>query len=74
MDMGIQAVVYANILFAVIVCILNHLAIRKYIRYRQEFIRTFAIPLASSAIMGVVVGLIYWLLSKALSGMGRTMS
>ena len=74
MDMGIQAVVYANILFAVIVCILNHLAIRKYIHYRQEFIRTFAIPLASSAIMGVVVGLIYWLLSKALSGMGKTMS
>ena len=74
MDMGIQAVVYANILFAVIVCILNHLAIRKYIRYRQEFIRTFAIPLASSAIMGVVVGLIYWLLSKALSGMGKALS
>ncbi|MEI3215966.1 MAG: polysaccharide biosynthesis C-terminal domain-containing protein [Lachnospiraceae bacterium] len=74
MDMGIQAVVYANILFAVIVCILNHLAIRKYIHYRQEFIRTFAIPLASSAIMGVVVGLIYWLLSKALSGMGKALS
>ena len=74
MDMGIQAVVYANILFAVIVSILNHVAIRKYIRYRQEYIKTFAIPLAASAIMGAVVGIIYWMLDKSLSGLNKTLS
>ena len=74
MDMGIQAVVYANILFAIIVCILNHVAIRKYIRYRQEYIKTFAIPLAASAVMGVSVGIIYWLLNKALGGLNKTLS
>lgn len=74
MDMGIQAVVYANILFAIIVCILNHAAIRKYIRYRQEYIKTFAIPLAASAVMGISVGIIYWLLNKALGGLNKTLS
>lgn len=66
MGMGINAVVYANILFAVIVCLLNALAIRKYLRYRQELIRTFVIPGISAIIMGVVIGVVNMLLSKAL--------
>ena len=66
MGMGINAVVYANILFAVIVCILNALAIRKYLRYRQELIRTFVIPGISAIIMGVVIGVVNMLLLKVL--------
>ena len=66
MGMGINAVVYANILFAVIVCILNALAIRKYLRYKQELVRTFVIPGIAALIMGVVIGLINMLLSKIL--------
>lgn len=66
LGMGINAVVYANILFATIVCILNALAIRKYLRYRQELIRTFVIPGISAVIMGVVIGVANMLLSKAL--------
>lgn len=66
MGMGINAVVYANILFAVIVCILNALAIRKYLRYRQELIRTFVIPGISAVIMGVVIGVVNMLLLKVL--------
>lgn len=49
---GIYSVLYANILFAVIVCLLNGLAIRKYLRYRQEIKRTFLIPALASAVMG----------------------
>ncbi|MBO5145087.1 MAG: polysaccharide biosynthesis protein [Lachnospiraceae bacterium] len=62
--MGINAVVYANILFALIVCILNALAIRKYLRYNQELIRTFAVPAVASLVMGIVLWLINMLLSK----------
>lgn len=58
MDMGIHAVVYANILFAVVVCILNWLAIRKFLRYRQELIKTFVIPIISAVIMGVVIAVV----------------
>lgn len=64
MNMGIHAMVYANILFAVIVCILNWLAIRKYLRYRQEIIKTFVIPAIASVIMGVVIVVIDLVLSK----------
>lgn len=64
MDMGIHAMVYANILFALIVCILNWLAIRKYLRYRQEITRTFVLPMIASVIMGAVIIVINLLLQK----------
>ncbi len=63
--MGINAVIWANILFAAIVCVLNALAMRKYLRYNQELMRTFAIPAIASAVMGIVIGLLNMLLSKA---------
>lgn len=66
MGLGINAVVYAYTLFAVVVCILNALSIRKYFRYRQELVRTFAIPGIASVVMGIVIGLISMLLSKVL--------
>lgn len=51
-DLNIYAVVWANIFFAFLMCVLNSRSIAKYMRYRQEVIRTFLIPLASSAVMG----------------------
>ena len=58
MGLGIHAVVYSNILFSVIVCILNGMAIRKYLKYEQEIIKTFVIPTISATIMGVVLAVI----------------
>ncbi len=52
LGLGIYSVVYANILFALIVCVLNNLAIRRHLRYRQEYKKTFVIPLLASALMG----------------------
>lgn len=66
LDMGIQAVVYANILFAVVVCILNGLAIQKCIKYRQEMVRTFAVPTLAAGIMGAVILGIYLLMYNLL--------
>lgn len=64
LGMGVNALVYANILFAVIVCVLNALSIRRYLRYRQEYVRTFVKPAVSAAIMGAVIAV----LSRILSG------
>lgn len=50
--MGIFGVLYANILFALFICILNARAISRYKRYRQEIVKTFLIPLAASGVMG----------------------
>ena len=65
MDMGINAVVYAYILFAVVVSVLNAIAIRKYLRYKQELVRTFIVPAIASAVMGIVIGLLNLLLAKS---------
>ncbi len=51
-DLHIYAVVWANIFFAFLMCVLNARSIARFMRYRQEIIRTFLIPLAASAAMG----------------------
>ena len=53
-DMSIQAVVIADALFALLICILNGLALKRYIRYKQEYIKTFLLPGIAAAIMGAV--------------------
>lgn len=58
-DLGIHAVVIANIVFGLSMCILNHFSIRRIISYHQEYKKTFLLPLLSSAVMGVVVFGVY---------------
>lgn len=74
MNLGIQAVVYASILFAVIVCLLNGLAIKKYMHYRQEVVQTFAIPAIAAAIMGAIIILFSQMLNKILAGLNIKLS
>ena len=66
LDLGGMAIVWSYIFFGVIMCILNNLAIRKYLKYRQELLRTFGIPIAASAVMGVGSKLLYSVLFSAL--------
>ncbi|MBQ8247710.1 MAG: polysaccharide biosynthesis protein [Lachnospiraceae bacterium] len=61
MKLGIMSVVFSNIIFSLVMFLLNHLAIRKYIGYRQELIKTFMIPLIVSVVMGAVSFGIYHL-------------
>lgn len=68
-QMGGMAIVWSYIFFGALMCILNNMAIRKHLRYRQEIKRTFLIPIAASAIMGVVSRLLYNVLFTA---MGET--
>ena len=64
LDLNIYAVVLANAFFSLLMCVLNGLAIRKYIRYRQEILKTFLIPLVASAIMGGAVYGVYHAMVK----------
>ena len=52
-DMNIHAVVWANIFFAFMMCVLNARSIARHMKYRQEVIRTFLIPLVASGLMGL---------------------
>ena len=59
--LNIYAVVIANAFFAFLVCILNALALQRHSGYKQEFVKTFLIPAACAAIMGVIAFGVYTL-------------
>ena len=65
-QMGIYGVVQANNLFALLMCIMNGIAIRRSIGYRQEVVKTFLIPGICAGVMGVAVYGIYFVLMKLL--------
>ena len=62
LDLNIYAVVWANTFFSFFMCVLNGMAIRKYLRYKQEILRTFVIPSICAAVMGAAVYGMYQLL------------
>ena len=51
---GIYALVLADMIFAICMCVLNALAIRRYLNYKQELRQTYIIPGMCAMIMGVV--------------------
>ena len=56
---GIYSVVLANMLFSLVMCVLNHVAIHRHLHYKQELKQTFLVPLLCSVIMGAIIFLIY---------------
>lgn len=56
---GIYSVVYANIIFALSMCILNARTIAKHTGYRQEYKKTFLLPAVCAALMGAAAWLVY---------------
>lgn len=67
-DLWSYALVVCNVLFALVVCILNWISIGKYLNYRQEIKTTFIVPTEASVIMSFDAFLVYKLL-KGLLGM-----
>lgn len=61
-DLDLYGVAIANTLYAACVCLLNQLAVRRAVEYRQEIKKTFAIPLLSSVCMGGAAWGIYEIL------------
>ncbi len=61
LKIGIYSVVLANMLFSLVMCILNHLMIHKYLHYKQETRQTFIIPALCSVIMGALCLPVYLL-------------
>lgn len=59
LHMGVYGMVIGNVTFALIVCILNWIAIGKHLSYKQEVKTTFFLPLICSLIMGVFAYVVY---------------
>lgn len=58
--------VFATMAFSFVMCILNALSIKKYTGFKQEFSKTFIKPEIGAIIMGVVVGIVRFVLMKVL--------
>ena len=57
--LNIYAVVLSNVLFALIMCVLNAISLTRYSGYRQEIARTFIVPAICSAVMGIATWAVY---------------
>ncbi len=58
-NLNIYAVIYSNIFFALVICVLNAISIGRFLHYRQEWYKTFVVPTIVSVIMGAAVYLVY---------------
>lgn len=57
---NIYSLVVGNIVFSLCMCILNGRALKRYANYRQEMKKTFFLPLGASAVMGIVLVIVYF--------------
>ena len=57
MDLG--ALVLATMFYALMMCVLNSLSVKRYLGYRQEVRKTFLIPAAAALGMGVLCYVFY---------------
>lgn len=53
-DWNVYGLVAGNVTFALVVCVLNWISIGRALRYRQEVMTTFFLPLFASVLMGAV--------------------
>lgn len=56
---NIYGVVYANIIFGLIICLLNARSIRKKLHYRHEIKKTFLVPVIAAGVMGIAAYLVH---------------
>lgn len=68
LDMGVTAVLMANVLYAMTVSFLNSISVKKYLPYKNEIKSSYLLPLLASLGMGVVIGVLYWVPAKIFSG------
>ena len=67
LNIDVYGIVIAAVVYSLTVMLLNSIAIHKYVRYRIK-LRQLKAPLISSAVMGVGIGMIYWVPRLLLPG------
>lgn len=58
-NLGVYGLVIGNVSFALVVCLLNWIAVGRAIAYRQEIKTTFLLPLSAALIMGGITNIVY---------------
>ncbi|MCD8299905.1 MAG: polysaccharide biosynthesis C-terminal domain-containing protein [Clostridiales bacterium] len=63
---GIYAMIVGNIVFSLVMCILNSFSVKRYSGYSPNIRKTYVKPAIAAVIMGVIVGVVYLLIHMAL--------
>lgn len=58
-NMGIYAVVLAMVVYALVMCVLNDRALKKYLGYRNPWKSAYFVPILASIPMGIVAVIVY---------------
>jgi len=58
-DLGLYSLVIANIVYSGAMCFLNGRSVKKNLKYKQEWMRTYVIPFLAAAFMGAAAFGIY---------------
>ena len=59
-QMGVFSVLIASLVFAVAMCVLNAMSLKKYLCHKNDFINGYGKPLTAAAGMGVVAWVVYY--------------
>lgn len=58
-DFSLYALAIAMIVYSFAMCVLNNIAVRNFLAYQQEWVKTFVLPLLASVVMGVAAFGVY---------------
>lgn len=57
--LGAYALVFGNVTYPLLVCVLNGRSVRQHTGFKQEVVKTFCVPFLSSVAMGVLTFFVY---------------
>ena len=63
-NLNLYSIAIATIVYSLLMCVLNQLAVRKYLGYRQNIKKIFVLPMIASVIMGVCAYFVYQTMHK----------
>lgn len=58
-DLNLYALAIANIAYSLLMCILNHAAVKKYLGYREDIVKTYLLPGLAACWMGAAAYGVY---------------
>jgi len=53
-NLNLYALVIVDTLYSLIMCVLNEMSLRKHLKYRQDIVNTFVMPMFCALIMGLI--------------------
>lgn len=72
-ELDLYALCIATVLYSFLMCIMNGAAIRRHLKYKQEFFRTFNLPFIAAFWMGVCTAVVYYGVDQGLIMLGNAM-